>query len=370
MTSRTVLALSLVAAALPAVSCGDDRVPTASTSLAAPLEPDDIAVTGTPAAAARAASIYVSPNGSDLADGRSPDTALATIALALSVVQPGETVRILSGIYTESVQARLRGRAEAPITITGEWGRPILTGGRRLATGIWCEECTHVIFENLEFRDYTDIGLVVVLGDTIRMSRLWVHDNGFAPTISWVEGYGLHLDDSSGLTVENNQVFRNGPNPRTPTTVGTGINGFGMRQSVIRNNWSYGNQGGGILVEDSFGILVEGNQIFDNDLDVTADDWWDGGIWLDGGGDVTLRGNTIRNNLGPGIEVSDENIRKPTGYVIENNVSSGNYYGIYIWNFGSTEIPTDAMRLSGNDFSGSSRQDVWIEAIPCPTPCD
>ena len=222
----------------------------------------------------------------------------------------------------------------------------------------------------LEIRDYRDIGLRVVLSDQITLDRLRVHHNGFSPSIFEVEGYGLDLDESSNLTVENNEVYHNGPDPRTPISVGTGINGFAISQSVIRNNRSYDNIGGGILVEDSTGVLVEGNQIFDNDLDVSADEWWDGGIWLDGGSNVTIRGNTFTNNRGPGIEISDEDIQRPFGYVLENNTSTGNYYGIYIWNFGSTDFPPDSvLRRSGNTFSGNSRQDVWIEAMPCPTPC-
>ena len=236
-------------------------------------------------------SLYVSPTGDDAADGRAPDTAVRSIATALGRVRPGETVRVLAGVYHESITTTLRGTPAARITVTGEWGRAILTGERQLPTGIWCDECAHVTFRNLEFRDYTDVGLLAVLSDDIRISNLSVHDNGFAPTISWVEGYGLHLDESSRLTVENNQVFRNGPNPRPWNMAGTGINGHAMRQSVIRNNWSYNNAGGGILVEDSVEVLVEGNRIYGNDLDVSADEWWDGGIWLDGGRDVTLRSN-------------------------------------------------------------------------------
>ena len=57
----------------------------------------------------------------------------------------------------------------------------------------------------------------------------------------------MHLDESSHLMVEGNQVYCNGPTPRPPTMAGTGINGYGMRDSIIRNNRSYDNSGGGIL---------------------------------------------------------------------------------------------------------------------------
>ena len=318
-------------------------------------------------------SLYVSVDGSDSADGRTPQTALRTLARALARVSPGETVRVLPGTYLEAVRAELRGRPGRPIRIVGEGGRPVLSGNRQRAVGLWLKESAYVEIEGIEVRDYTDIGIAIVLSDNIEMRDLVLHDNGFRSTIPWVdgEGYGVHLDESSRLVFERSEVYRNGPNPRTPTSLGTGINGFAITDSVIRNNRSYDNNGGGILVEDSVRVLVESNDIFSNDLDVSADGWWDGGIWVDGGRDITVRNNVFSGNLGPGIEISDENLQRPTGYVLENNRSNGNYFGIYIWNFGSTDFPPDrVLRLVGNDFSGNSRRDVWIQAWPCPQGCD
>lgn len=57
--------------------------------------------------------------------------------------------------------------------------------------------------------------------------------------------------------------------------MGTGINTFGNRNLVIADNSSFRNIGRGILVEDSWEVVVERNQIYEN-------------------------------NLGPGLEVSNE----------------------------------------------------------------
>jgi hypothetical protein len=35
--------------------------------------------------------------------------------------------------------------------------------------------------------------------------------------------------------------------------------------------------------------IVENNLVENNDLDASQFEWWDGGIWLDGGGDVRER---------------------------------------------------------------------------------
>jgi len=308
-------------------------------------------------------SLYVATSGSDGSSGATPDTALATLQAALKKARPGTTIRVLPGVYEQTARRVLKGAPGARIAIVGEGGRPVFSGGRKLRWGLWLDESEQVTVEGIEFRDYTDIGILVVGSSDITLRRLRVRNNGFKPQIGWVEGYGIHLDESSDLLVERNNVLRNGPNPRPWNEAGTGINGFGMRRAVIRRNRSHGNHGGGILVEDSIDVLVKANRIYGNDLDVSADQWWDGGIWLDGGRDVTLVRNRLWNNLGPGIEISDEDCQNPTGYVVRNNSSTGNYFGIFIWNFGSKQFPpARVLRRSGNDWSGSSRQDVWIQA--------
>ena len=79
-----------------------------------PVGPSDVpVVTPGPAPAptttAQGNSLYVSPTGSDAADGRTSQTALETLARALQIVQPGETVRLLPGVYVESMEVTLRG---------------------------------------------------------------------------------------------------------------------------------------------------------------------------------------------------------------------------------------------------------------------
>jgi parallel beta-helix repeat protein len=281
----------------------------------------------------------------------------------LTVVQPGGTILVLPGTYNEALTLESVGSSNAPITIQGDGSAAILDGQGTRAIGFWCEKCTNLIFENLEIRNYTDVGIGVYLSTDVAMRNLKVHHNGFAPQlVGWeIEGYGVHVDESQQIIVESGEIYQNGPQPTPPGTLGTGINTFGCIDCVIRNNHSHDNIGGGILVEDGVRVLVEGNEVIANYLDATADEWWDGGIWIDGGHDVTVRNNTFKNNLGPGIQISDEDHQHPYGYVLENNVSIGNYYGIYIWNFGTTGFPSEnILRMSSNQISGNAVQDVWI----------
>lgn len=317
---------------------------------------------------------YVSNQGDDDADGSTDGTAFRTVGRALEAVQPGDTVLILPGTYNEALTLEGAGAPGAPITIRGE-GAAILDGRETMTIGFWCENCRNIVIENLEVRGYTDIGVGALASSDITMRNLVVHDNGFdAQLEDWdIEGYGIQADESQNVTIENNDVYRNGPQPGASAIMGTGIDTFGITDSVIRNNRSHHNVGGGILVEDSVNVLVEGNEVFSNDLDASAEEWWDGGIWLDGGHDVTIRGNVFKNNKGPGIQISDEDHQQPYGYVVENNTSTENYFGIYIWNFGTSDLPPqDVLRMSDNRILGNSRKDVWIVPWDCPPPdpCD
>jgi parallel beta-helix repeat protein len=308
---------------------------------------------------------YVSPIGNDRSNGTSENTAFKTIARAFQAIKVGGTIRILLGTYNESIGLLSCGNATSSITIEGYYGIPKLDGKNKSTIGIYCEQCSNLIFRNLLFENYTDIGIGASLCNDITFQNLTIRENGHAVQLKdWeLEGYGIHVDDSENILIENNDVYRNGPDPQiVPNFImGTGINTYGNKNVVIRNNQSYKNIGGGILVEDSDDVLVEDNHVYENDLDASVDEWWDGGLWVDGGKDVIIRNNIFENNFGPGIEISDEDLQKPTGYILENNVSRGNYYGIFVWNFGTTDWPADSIiSRSGNQFLENSRLDVWI----------
>lgn len=308
---------------------------------------------------------YVSPSGDDNADGKGDVTAFRTIARALQAIHPGGAIRILPGTYSEAIGILNCGSAATTITIAGHDGIPVIDGQNRGVMGFFCENCTNLVFSDLQIQNYTDIGIGATQSNGITIQNLIVKDNGHAVQLEdWgLEGYGIHVENSANVTIENNDVSRNGPQPQIfpGRLMGTGINTYGNQNVVIRNNRSYENIGGGILVEDSFNVLVENNEAYSNDLDASADEWWDGGLWIDGGHDVMVRNNLFRDNLGPGIEISDEDLQNPYGYILENNVSTRNYYGIFIWNFGTSDWPDSTIvRRSGNQFTGNTRQDVWI----------
>ncbi len=309
---------------------------------------------------------YLSATGDDRNSGLSPATAFKSLGRAFTVIRPGGTIRILPGTYNAGIGLQLCGDPAAPITVEGYQGVPVLAGQNRIAIGFFCEGCKNMIFRNLKIQYYTDIGIGIEDGNTFVLRDLEVLENGHAVQLAgWeLEGYGIHVDYSENIEIRNNTVYRNGPEPKIfpDYLMGTGINTYGNKNVIIADNESYRNIGGGILVEDSWDVVVERNHIYENDLDATVDQWWDGGIWLDGGGNVTIRDNNIHNNLGPGLEVSNEDNQWIRGYILEDNKCNNNLYGIYIWGFGTTTWPDTAIiKNINNDFTGNSVQDVLIE---------
>ena len=69
--------------------------------------------------------------GSDADDGRTPDSAWATIQRAADALQPGQSVCIRAGVYRETVRPPRGGRPGAPITFRaadGDAGRVVVSG--------------------------------------------------------------------------------------------------------------------------------------------------------------------------------------------------------------------------------------------------
>lgn len=308
---------------------------------------------------------YVSNSGSDKNDGLKESSAFKTIAKAISTVNPGGTVRILPGNYHESVGVESSGNLKAAVTIEGYKGTPVLDGKNDKPVGLYFQKSDNYIIKNLKFINYTDIGIGVTKGNNFILTSLEVGGNGHDVQLKgWeLEGYGIHIEYSENVRIADCDVYNNGPHPkRKRNLMGMGIDTYGNRKVEIINNKSYNNTGGGMLVEDSYEVTVKENEVYGNDLDATAEQWWDGGLWLDGGGKVTVRNNYFHDNSGPGIEISDEDKQSPSGYQLIDNVSKNNYYGIFIWNFGTQNWPAESViKRSGNDFTGNTKKDIWIE---------
>ncbi len=317
--------------------------------------------------------LYLSPQGDDNNPG-SREAPLGTLASALCNLRPGQTLYLLPGVYTESVLLGAFGNPDAPITIYGliedeRW--PVLEGENSRSMGIALVESRNFIIKNIEFRNYIDEGLLLLLVEDviIRGNRFIENGRASVEPDAEGEGFGINLVGVRNALVEDNQAIANGPNHERwlNYTLGTGINTYELFDSIIRNNHITKTTGGGILVEDGGNVLVENNIIENNELDANGD-YWDGGIWVDGSYNVTLRENTIRDNHGPGMVLSDEDVQYPQtsyGIVVEGNHVSGNLTAVYMWNYGICPPPEEAIRIGENEFTHNEDPELWCSEWEC-----
>ncbi len=317
-------------------------------------------------------TLFVSANGDDAASGATTAEALETLQEALARASDGDFIHLLPGTYRQSATFEGAFDPENPVLIAGEPGATVLDGGGELPYALWCEGCAGIVLRDLIFQDYTDACVALIASESITFERVVVADCGFAPALfeEEFEGYGIYVESSRGIVVEASEVHHNGPNPQRPGfRVGTAVNLYDCRGCTIRGNRLHGNIGAAVLAEDSYEVVIEGNDIFGNELDVTIEDWWDGAIWIDGGADVFVRGNEIHDNNGPGLQISDEEGAGPTGYVVEANRITGNRIGFYLWGFGTDELPTEpVLRFAGNDVSGNALGDTFVYPGWCLPP--
>jgi len=70
-------------------------------------------------------TLYVSPDGSDANDGKTPATALATLQKGTDMAGPGDTVLAMKGVHTKPFHIQKSGRPDAWITFLAEPGAEI-----------------------------------------------------------------------------------------------------------------------------------------------------------------------------------------------------------------------------------------------------
>ena len=316
-------------------------------------------------------TIHLAPDGDDDGAG-TEDAPFGTLARALCGAQPGQTIKVHPGTYHQSVLAGQIGDASAPITLSGVAdgdARPVFDGGGCYAMGLLLIESANVVIEGLEFRGYTDEGMYVASSEQVTISGCLFEKNGFDsvdPDFNH-EGFGLSIGNCSDVTIKDNECNLNGPKPDiyAQAVLGMGIDTFELTDAEITGNHVHHTVGGGILVEEGVNVDVKDNEIDHNHLDA-AGDYWDGGIWIDGGHHVSATGNDIHDNVGPGIQISDADAKFPyfsCHYTVTGNTIKDNYWALYTMNFGQCPLPSATVlvwednTVSDNDYPG----DGWAK---------
>ncbi|MBN1672644.1 MAG: right-handed parallel beta-helix repeat-containing protein [Kiritimatiellae bacterium] len=253
---------------------------------------------GSAAIPASGATYHVAPGGNDSNPGTQAQP-WRTIQKAADTVQPGDTVLIRGGTYSEKVRVTHGGSGPDTRVTFRAFGeeQPVLDG-TGVSVGQWgalltIDGADYVTIVGLEVADSGYYGVAVVNNALrIRLESLDVHHSASSgllvsgitqPAYTYVrdgryhhnQQCGIHLAHATGgyFVVENNDVYENlcsGNYDAIQT--GIGDPGAGVHHGVIRNNAVYNNRpigdGGGDAIDmggrndDMTHLLMEGNRLW------------------------------------------------------------------------------------------------------------
>lgn len=314
-----------------------------------------------------AKTVYVSLNGSNSNDGLSEGAALRSVQIACDRLDDGDTLIILPGTYHQSFYFDNE-RFRKTVKILGE-GEVIFDGEHSDYYALTIEGSRGIIVSNIEVRNYNMTGINVLGSNSIVIQDCTTINNGGDST-EWTwynEGYGINAKYSSNVIIRRNIVMENGPNPEITAqygSLGTGINTYELENSQIVDNITRDNRGGGILVEDGFNVVVTGNESTGHRAksylipsQPELGQWWCGGIWIDGGSNITVRNNTFSDNIA-GVYISNIDEQVCYGFLVDDNTVSNNRYGMYI-HYYTRRTPESVLEITDRNHLDSNERD-WF----------
>jgi len=267
-----------------------------------------LALLALPASPVLAADYYVSPTGSDAADGLAPGSAWNTLVHAADQVGPGDTVHVADGDY-QGFYLTTSGTPGSPIHFLAEGSSVRITEDNPTTPdGINLEGASHVIVEGFVVDGRSRAGIRTVLAShvTIRNNRLGYNDRwgvltGFVDDLL-IEGNEAHHSQIEHGIYVSNSCDR-------PVVRGNHIHD-NYANGLHMNGDQFSPPGDG-LIEDA---LVEGNVIHGNGAGGGS------GINLDGGVGAVIRNNLLYDNHASGISLYRIDGAAPsTGNLVVNN---------------------------------------------------
>jgi nitrous oxidase accessory protein len=265
----------------------------------------------------------------------------ATIASALALAQPGDTVLVLAGVYPEHGLI-----VDKPIVLAGS-GRPVIDA---LEQGeIITVTSPGAVVRGLTLRNvgssFVDDRAAIRLR---RVTRAVVEDNRIENAF-----FGIYVEHCDSVRVRGNRLT--GPATRE-TTTGNGIHLWYTKHARIEDNEISGHRDG-IYFEFVENSVVTGNVSTHNlryglhFMFSHEDAYSDNRFAENGAGvavmytrDVTMRNNIFENNWGSnayGLLLKDIN-----DSVIEHNVFRGNTVALYAEG-------SNRLRVGENEFAGN-----------------
>jgi hypothetical protein len=321
---------------------------------------------------AQGATYYVATTGNDSNPGALTQP-FKSFKKGVSLLQPGDTLYIRGGLYTEQIDLQVPNKTGTPgyyITIAGYPGETvtirfadtssigygpikargnrgyfifenlILDGSASLDTGRsgWAirDGNHHFILRNLEIKNFKNVSAVYISANDVTIQNCKLHDQVSTLKTSGTYHYGVYFHDGVNGVIEGCDVYNN-------TGGGLQIYPGPIKGVIIRNNkihdnntWTTIHIGGVVVMTDNVqtitNVSLYNNLIYNNGSSPTAGNAH--GLKIGGSGlsQTTFWNNTVYNNNGYGVMVSS------TDAIIQNNIVFGNAKGEIIDGSGSNCI--------------------------------
>lgn len=285
-----------------------------------------------------ATTYYTATTGNDSNPGTST-APFGTLARGVSALQPGDTLYVRGGTYSEYTLDSIPGGTSwsAPVTVAAYPGETVVLQPRdyrvlhfegsnthyividglildgsyvtydavKITSGSSTGTADHIRLKNCEVRNAPYQGILITEGsDANEFLNLKVHDNGTTDF-----NHGFYITSGNNL-IERSAIYRNagwGVHLYTGDTSGAASSNI-VRNNQIYNNARVGNRGPGILLGSGTGNMAYNNLLWGNN----------GGIQVDYGAAAQTKVyyNTVYNNRSFGITVGSGSSQA----VIRNNI--------------------------------------------------
>ncbi len=294
------------------------------------------------------------------------DGNFTNIQEALDNALPGDTVKIYSGTYNESLYINTNGiiieGVNQELGSGNDEGNPIVDGSYRGDVILIASD--NVIVRNLIIRnsgqllfnsgihifsDYNTIIRCVFYGNLYGIN-INSHDNNVITeniiTLNAIDG--IIVFDSKGNTISKNNISDNGHQ---------GIYLFGANQNKIYENEINFNDKDGIQMFD----FCSYNKISDNTINSNGIDGLK--IFLNDNHDNIIFENTINNNRWNGIHFMDGH----DNLILNNLIYANHYNGIHFGNSDKNKIIGNTISYSSNKgfhlFNGSKDNEIYYNNL-------
>lgn len=287
------------------------------------------------------ATYYISPTGSDSANGLSTSAPIATFSHSYALLSPGDTLIIMDGTYNESLAPKVSGTSGSPITFQAEnRGQAILQmASSSNAILVWSTSTittSYITIDGLIARSYGEYGAIKVGSD----------DNV------------TETQMTNNIIIKNTGAFGSA-NLTNLTAFSIGNN---ARDSLFEDVWSYGFGRKAMQVFGSLRITVR--------RAVLRYDYWDGSGYKPNDPRVTFSGYNTQDSVFENIIIMDS-APTPSGRSGDRHafVASGNETPAIVSNsarnkyFGLLAIDNYGTGIEINGGTGDPGEDIEFKDI-------